>query len=345
MNVGRVGLLVGAGSIGKRHAKSLIRRYPEVVIVDPSAIVGEWVRAELRENDLYFKTLDEALESIGGRAESVTAVIANLGPDHFETFTKLADFGIRRIFCEKPMAHSIQFARDMATRASAEGISLAVGLQRRYEGIAKQIKQHAEQFLGGAPVAIVGHGGAQCLITTGMHWIDFAHEVFETAPIRAVAVAHPKKFNPRGQHLEMWGGSASWEFSEDRYLSLTYSNASSVEGGLSVYCPTGRFDFMSDGSVRMFRRNTDEILADPRLTRVGEARVDESFSLQPPSDTPISLALEELDSESELTYSCMDAATSLEAAIGALIAAEDKRTVELPVSPADKYYSRKWNIS
>lgn len=341
----KIGLLVGAGSIGKRHARTLIRRYAQVIVVDPSVAVGEWVQSELRENDLYFKTLDEALEFMTGRGKSVTAVIANLGPDHFETFTKLADFGIQRIFCEKPMAHSIQYAWDMVTRASLEEIILTVGLQRRYEGIAKQVKQSAVEFLGGAPVAIIGHGGAQCLITTGMHWIDFAIEVFEVAPTRVVALAHSKKFNPRGPHLDMWGGSASWEFPDDRFLSLTYLNSSSVEGGLHVYCPSGRFDFMPDGSVRMFRRNADEILADPRLTRVGDAQIDQSFLLRSPADTPISLALDELDSESELTYSSFDAAVSLEAAIGALIAAEDKRTVEFPISLGDPYYARKWDIS
>jgi predicted dehydrogenase len=344
-DVRTIGLLVGAGSIGKRHAKTLVRRYQQVVVVDPSPAVGKWLRTELREDDLYFTTLGDAFGYIGDRAKSVTAVIANLGPDHFKTFTDLADFGIRRIFCEKPMAHSVRFAKEMVIRASNEGIGLVVGLQRRYEGIAKQVKQNSIEFLGGAPVAIVGHGGAQCLITTGMHWIDFAIEVFEATPISAVAVAHPKKFNPRGPHLDMWGGSASWEFPLDRFLSLTYSNSSSVDGGVHVYCPSGRFDFMPDGATKMFRRNANEILADPRLTRVGEAQIDESFSLLPPVDTPISLALEELDSGSKLTYSSFDAAISLEAAIGALIASENRRTVDFPISPGDRYYAQEWDIS
>ncbi len=344
-DVRTIGLLIGAGSIGKRHAKTLVNKYQQVVVVDPSPAVGEWVRIELREDDLHFKTLDDAFGYIGDRAKSVTAVIANLGPDHFKTFTALADLGIRRIFCEKPMAHSVLFAKEMVTRASNEGIRLVVGLQRRYQGIAKQLKQNSVEFLGGAPVAIVGHGGAQCLITTGMHWIDFAIEVFEVAPISAVAVAHPKKFNPRGTHLDMWGGSASWEFPLERFLSLTYSNSSSVDGEVHVYCPSGRFDIMPDGAVRMFRRNADEILADPRLTRVGEAQIDESFSLLSPAVTPISLALEELDSGENLTYSTLDAAISLEAAIGALIAAEDRRTVQFPIASEDRYYSHEWNIS
>lgn len=344
-DVRTIGLLVGAGSIGKRHAKTLVNRYQQVVVVDPSPAVGEWVRIELREDDLHFKNLSDAFGYVGDRANSVTAVIANLGPDHFQTFTALADFGIRRIFCEKPMAHSVRFAKDMVNRASSDKIRLVVGVNRRYEGIAKQLKQSSVEFLGGAPVAIIGHGGAKCLITTGMHWIDFAIEVFEVAPVSAVAVAHPKKFNPRGANLDMWGGSASWEFPLDRFLSLTYSNSSSVDGGVHVYCPSGRFDFMPDGKVKMFRRNADEILADPRLTRVGEARIDESFSLLTSVATPISLALEELDSGENLTYSTLDAAISLEAAIGALIAAEDRRTVQFPIAFDDHFYAYEWNIS
>ncbi|MEO8364392.1 MAG: hypothetical protein ABI570_08440, partial [Ilumatobacteraceae bacterium] len=90
-----IGLLVGAGSIGKRHARTLVRRYRHVVVVDPSPMVGEWVRTELRGDDLHFETLSDALNFIEDRAELTTAVISNLGPDHFATFSDLADFGIR----------------------------------------------------------------------------------------------------------------------------------------------------------------------------------------------------------------------------------------------------------
>lgn len=345
IEVGSIGLLVGAGSIGKRHAKTLVRRYQRVVVVDPSLKVGEWVRAELRADDQHFQALGDALKHLDGRGDSITAVISNLGPDHFATFTELADFGIRRIFCEKPMAHSIRCAREMVIRASGEGIGLVVGLQRRYEGLASQVKKNSIEFLGGAPVAIVGHGGAQCLITTGMHWIDFAVEVFEVGPTSAVAVAHPKKFNPRGPHLDMWGGSASWEFPSDRFLSLTYSNLSSVDGLLHIYCPTGRLDLMPDGTANMFRRNPKEVLADPRMTRVGEVQIDESFSLMRLIETPISLALDELDSQGRLSYTSSDAANSLEAAIGALIAAESGRMVKFPILSDDPYYAKEWEIS
>ena len=340
-----IGLLVGAGSIGKRHAKKLIEQYELVIVVDPEPLLMNWVRTELRSQDMYFPELSAALVYIGSNSNKTTAVISNLGPDHFSTFNQLADSGIRRILCEKPMAVSVKQIDDMVARIESEKISFTVGLQRRYSDLCSLLRSIGEEYLGGKPVAVVGHGGAQCLITTGMHWIDLCIDLFEDNPEAVSAIAQPKKINPRSPLLEMWSGTAAWAFPNDRYLTLTYSNSSSVEGELVIYCPTGRLEIDPNGVITMHQRKSSEVLADNRVTRVGEAFPSGVIEIKPQVIHPIIQILDELDRGVELTYATSAAAVSANAALGLLISATTKQEVRLPVSNSNEFYGLEWSVT
>ena len=340
----RIGLLVGAGSMGKRHAKILAQKYPRVIVVDQNPELAAWVKQELRDGDTFFPNIESALLEIGTKCSQVTAIIATLGPDHFITFNRLVDAGVKRILCEKPLTNSIANARQMADRSVRDNIRFTVGLQRRRSGLVPQLLEAAEKHLGGLPVAIVGHGGAQCLMTTGMHWIDLAIDVFGEAPTSVTAIAEPDMINPRGKDLEMWAGVAGWSFSRGRYLSLTYSNLSSVEGTLHMYCPTGRLDVAPSGDWQMYRRDAEQIKNDPRITRVGEATFQPRFVVANPTIHPTLIALNELDSDCELSYTSQDALVSLDAAIGALISAQTNKAFSFPITDSD-LVAKEWAVS
>ena len=81
-NPGLIGLLVGAGSVGKHHARVMSRRYQQLIVVDPSSTVEAWMKENLKSGDVYYNNLDSAISAIGDHAGNVTAVIANLAPDH-----------------------------------------------------------------------------------------------------------------------------------------------------------------------------------------------------------------------------------------------------------------------
>jgi predicted dehydrogenase len=340
----RIGLLIGAGSMGKRHAKILIQKYPVVVVVDRDPSLAAWVKQELREQDTFFSDLPSALLAIGTKCSQVTAIIATLGPDHFPSFNQLVDAGVKRILCEKPLSNSIAHAREMVERSVRDNVRFTVGLQRRRSGLVPQLLSAAEEHLGGRPVAIVGHGGAQCLMTTGMHWIDLAIDVFGEAPTSVTAIAQPDMINPRSKDLEMWAGVAGWSFSQGRYMSLTYSNLSSVEGTLHMYCPTGRLDVAPSGEWQMYRRDSKQIQNDPRMTRVGEAFISNDFAVIDPPVHPTLVALGELDADNQLLYSAQDALVSLDAAIGVLISAQTNKAVSFPITESD-LVAKEWAIS
>lgn len=337
------GLLVGAGSIGKRHAKVMADRYSILHVVDPSEQSRAWASETFGSQAVTHGNLDGALRQIG--SADVTAVVATLGPLHRENVSRLIDHGVRRIYCEKPFASSIEDGHHLAELAEHTSTRVIVGLQRRYSTLVDQILQFSRHHLGGEPVSIVGHGGAQCLITTGMHWVDLAVDLFRGFPTAVSGLGSADRMNPRGTDLDVWQGTAVWQFSSGRLLTLTYSNHTSVDGLLSIYCPRGRVDICPDGVIRAFRRDDAEVERDPRITRTGEAVVVDAQVFAPPSVHPVARALDELESDGPLTYSTRDAARSLECALAALVAFESRRTVPLPLEKSSEYYSRQWAVT
>lgn len=337
------GLLVGAGSIGKRHGRLLSERYGRVVVVDPDPRTHEWVVGNLGGHVQIVSTLDEGLAAIG--SQKSIAVIATIGPLHHAQVARVVDHGIRHVYCEKPLATSIADGYSLAELAASSETRLTVGIQRRFNGLARRIREFAVANLGGEPVAMIGHGGAHCLVTTGMHWVDLAADIYNEFPTLVSGTGSSDKINPRGADLDFWQGTAMWTFSHGRMLTLSYSNQTSVDGYLHVYCPQGRIDIGPDGSVRGYSRDQREVNQDPRVTRTGEATEVDDPVFVPPAVHPVLCALEELESTSPLSYSAHDAARSLESTLAALIAIETECTTRLPVESSDPYYRKVWAVT
>ncbi len=340
-----IGLLVGAGSVGKHHARVMSQRYHQLIVVDPDRAVELWMKENLKPGDIYCDNLDVAISVIGDRAKNVTAVIANLAPDHFLTFTRLADNGIRRVVCEKPMSDSIAHAIQMTNRAKAEGIRLTVGFPRRFTLAASHVNVAANENLNGPPSAIAVHGGAKCLVTFGAHTVDFAIELFGSDPLRVVAVGNAASINPRGSTLGYWGGAASWEFPNNRYLTMMFTNESSVQSSATIYSPTGVFEMAVNGKITMFKRNADELEKDARVTRVGQVDKDGVEIVGALEASTIALMLDEIESQDELSYSGAQLVKSMEAMFGALIAIESKSVVEFPLSRKHDLFEKMWNVT
>ena len=340
-----IGLLVGAGSVGKHHARVMSRRYHQLIVVDPSSTVEAWMKENLKPGDVYYNNLDSAVSAIGDRAENVTAVIANLAPDHCSTFHRLADCGIRKIVCEKPMSDSIALATQMSDRAKSDGIHLTVGFPRRFTLAASHVNAAASENLNGPPSAIAVHGGAKCLVTFGAHTVDFAIELFGSEPLRVAAVGNAASINPRGSALGYWGGAASWEFPNNRYLTMMFTNESSVQSSATIYAPTGIFEMAVNGRITMFKRNADEVERDPRVTRVGDVDKQGVEIVSALEASSIALMLDEVESQNNVTYSGEQLVGSMEAMFGALIAIESKAVVEFPLSKSHALYAKSWNVT
>lgn len=345
-----LGVVVGAGSIGRRHALALARRCERMIVVDPSDDARRWVEAHAGVPVTTAATLDPALEGVASEASKAIAVIANWGPDHAETFHALVDAGFTRLLCEKPLAHSPWAAWQIARRAEREGLRLTFGMYLHYAGLHSFLRNELAERAGGEAVMLSVHGGAQCLVTNGIHFLDLACGVFGEEPQAVWAETTDGRINPRSPDLGFWAGTAVWSFSNARSAAITLSNQSSVSSAMHVYGPTGRVDLASvsglDRPISVGSRDPREISRDPRVTRVGDLTtvttytrgfIDQSDSTERQFD--------ELEGTTQLSYPPSRAAAVLEALLAALASSDEGRRIALPLSPEDPVFEREWAAS
>jgi predicted dehydrogenase len=341
----RQGLLVGVGSVGKHHAKVMAERYERLLLVDPSPEVKDWLKGQIHSEHEVFTSLSEAIDALSPNAISTTAVISHLAPDHFDAFTKISDAGVRHIVCEKPISDSLATSMAMVNRAEQQSIRFSVAFQRRFLQSAKVINSVSQSELGGPPSSIVVHGGAKCLVTFGAHFVDLALDVFGSPPLRVAGFGSSQPINPRRKDLGYWEGSLTWEFSGNRYLTISFTNQSSVQALGVLYAPHGTMNLYPDGKVTMVKRNLEEIAKDPRVTRVGVCEDSPVQVIPGSAPSELSVILDEIEGDSDISYSLKHIMESLEASIGGLIAAETKQVVEFPVSQNHPLFGKLWNVT
>lgn len=339
------GLLVGAGSVGKRHAKVMASRYEKLFIVDPSPEARGWCNSTFGTKCVTFETLDDATPSLVDCSHSSTAVIANWGTLHHATFKAIAELGITRVFVEKPLAHSLAAIEEMCHIASMRNMSVGVGHQRRYCGIMEHIRDQAMAVCGGDAVQIIVHGGAKCLVTQGMHWIDFAHGLFGDNPVAVHSRMTLQEINPRSPKLGHWEGFIHLVFPGERFLTISYSAKSSVEESVTVYGPVGVANISSELGVDTHVRNLAEVDADPRVTRVGSVSTEPTQLWQISDPTTLQIQLDEIDRGHSPKFGIGEASRSASSMLSALIASSRGGWLQLPVMPDDKDWNTEWPVS
>lgn len=342
---GTPGVVIGYGSVGRRHAHLLARGCSPLVVVDSSSRARQAATVDLPGATVVDDL--EALDSILPWS-SVLAVIATWGPSHAPLFHALVDRGARRILCEKPLASSVQMADGMATRADREGIALAVNHYIRYAGLVPALKRFADLYGLGEAVGLFVDGGAACLLTNGIHWIDFAIELFGAAPERVVSTAHGEHINPRAPHLLLVGGTAVWHFSDGREAVIGFSNQSSLALKARVLYRNALVEIDSDLLVSARRRDPEAVRALPAVTRTGH-----------PAELLFEGALPGVkDYEECLLEASRDVleggaticparvgVTAVSACIGALVSSRLRTAVDLPVAPESPEGAENWSIS
>lgn len=341
-----VGLLIGVGSVGRRHAAVMAKRYSHLVVIDLNPEAKEWASRELRSQVTLASSLLEVAEFVSMHSTDVTAVIASWGPHHYPAIKQLVELGVKRMFCEKPLGTSLRELQGIQKLCTDNRVALTAGLHLRYRGITEFINQVSVEHLGGIPSSMMVHGGARCIATNGSHWLDLAIAMFGVAPHSTSAVVSGDKINPRSSSLEYWQGSATWSFSGERRLTISYDNSSSVEETVSIYAPTGLLEIDSDFRVLAFTRNEAEVAADPRMTRVGG--VNREFPVAeftPDFNEVLSVQLDELEGLRPATYG-LDAA--IESAVSLVAAFESSRLkMHLSLPPTQDVINKsvEWNIS
>jgi scyllo-inositol 2-dehydrogenase (NAD+) len=122
--------MVGAGRAGLVHARNLTEHTPDAVVV--AVVDGEPDRAKslakIVGTTSYHTTLDEALEE----ASFDAVVISTPTFTHRDLAVQAAGAG-KHVFCEKPMALTVEECDDMIHAAKRVEVALQIGFMRRFQ--------------------------------------------------------------------------------------------------------------------------------------------------------------------------------------------------------------------
>jgi len=321
------------------------QRYEQLVVVDQSQAALDKARELVQCDMRSFRDLTSAKEAVIGHEHETTAVVSNWGTERARTFETLLRMGIKRMFLEKPIANSISAVFEIAHRSSEDGLLVAVGHQRRYVGVIDHLLSSAMPACGGRPTHVVVHGGAKCMITQGLHWVDFAFGLFGTNAISVDADLSVDTINPRGPSLGYWAGSAVWRFPDDRLLTISYSNDCSVAESVYVYGPTGRAEITDDLDVITCIRDQKQVRRDPRVTRTGLVEPEPAMSWSPDRGPSIGMQLDRIDRGLEPVFGIQDAVLPTNAILASIIASRRGSRQKLPIGADDEFADMEWPIS
>ena len=141
--------LIGAGKVARVHASNLAR-IEGVRLVAVADAVPE--AAESLAGEVGCDALASAGELLA-RAD-VDAVLVTTPPDtHAELIGAAADAG-KQIFCEKPLATSVDDARGAVEAAERAGVLLQIGYNRRFDPGFRSVREEVQEGRVGRPLLL-----------------------------------------------------------------------------------------------------------------------------------------------------------------------------------------------
>jgi len=338
-------LLVGAGSIGKRHLEIISERFHSIVVIDPDIEIYKYL-----SKMPYFDRVEylSKLPQLKNLSRIDLAVISNWGPDHYEVFTKLAESGIKNFIIEKPLTDSFYELNQMKQLMESMKLNVRTNLPILYSDIPEKLLKFEKTYGIGAPRSIIIYGGAKCIATIGIHYVALANYLFKNRPSAVSAVLRSHEINPRNKNLVYLEGGAQWIYPNDQYLSLNFSNTSQLDFKCIIVYSNAEITIHNQNLVLKKISNQDlQTLNKPtRTASASETVLEISINSQEDFMKSInnvfdSLAKTEPSIESELGFA---ATYDL---LSALASSELQRVIKLPLEndSLEFLYQKKWRIS
>jgi predicted dehydrogenase len=262
-------VLVGHGSVGIKHLKNLKAISNKINIIDPIS------------NSATFRSLDNFAKEFS-KIKNVPdmqriAVIANWGPDHLTATSKLFSLGFNRILIEKPMATNLAQI-DEYENMIAQGLNAWCNYHLRFSIIMNTLHSFQNNNSLGSPKSISVVGGAKCLSTTGIHWIDLAVKLFNEIPLKIYGNVMNAKINPRNNQLSFLDGINFFRFSDNRTLTLNFNNYSQADATITILWEHF-FAKIHSGKIQIFGANLENhnLLPITRTVNFDKLLIDERF--------------------------------------------------------------------
>jgi len=340
-------LICGLGSIGKVHLEKIIEYSESVHVVDPNQDTLKY----LRSNPKYAKVKwTQELRHLNTPLRNYIVVVSNWGPDHLKVIETTMTMGATRFVVEKPLVSSLEALVRLRELSSSERIRFVTNLPFSNSALSNIIISAANKFDLGEIVSIVVQGGAKCLVTNGIHYVGLAIKLFKNSPENVSAQLTNSSINPRNKNFLFLGGSATWNFPDNKQLTISFTNESHVQLSTTIYLKFGKIIIdESLGKVLAISSN-DRIKLD-KPSKTFYAR-EEVFSFNPYDankqlDGMIEIYRKISGPDEGIWQDYEHGLISTEAMFGMLISQDKKRQISLPLSSnyTTEYMHHEWNIS
>lgn len=238
--------LVGLGSIGMTHLKHISKSFEHIIIVDKNKEAILKVGESFKQNKIDFFT---EITSLREYKKLNHAVISNWGPDHFETFNYLQSIGIKNYIIEKPITDSVKELYRLKECRNRNNLRIFINFQWSHSALVKNLENTTKRLKLGRLVGINISGGAKCIATNGIHYLDLANYLFSDSPIEVFSNLYNSEINPRNSKFLFLGGIATWKYSYNRYLNISFSNESRLSPTMEMVYEFGNGTIQGDSLV------------------------------------------------------------------------------------------------
>lgn len=230
-------ILIGYGSVGKKHLENLEMNGYSVDICE----VNLKLISKLKKQDYFVKNKLNKFK----KNTYELAVIASWGPDHFQHFKDLTELKVKKIIIEKPLCASEVQIKSILKISQKKKIKFVVHHKRKYNDIQKNIIKIFNLYKD-VPYSAFVHGGSTCSITTGIHFLSLVCEIFDEIPYSVYSDIINDKINPRHEKLGYWSGTSIYYFKKKKFFTISNTNQSPIKNTLSIYGKKIRVDLIGN---------------------------------------------------------------------------------------------------
>ena len=270
-------ILVGYGSIGKRHFELLSIYSDRIAIIDP---IINTLNLDSTKHTIYANLADflelEYYKNKNFGADTLV-VLANWGPDHFEYYKKFKNLGFKKFLIEKPIVSKLKDLINI--KYDLENLNTMVwsNFHLRFDtGIGRLIRYVTENNFGRLELFSI-IGGAKCLSTTGIHWLDLFCYLNDSPVKEAFIDAVNDLTNPRSDELVYLSGELYLRCENSSKFVACFTNNSYSDATVQILWANHKCE-ISGRKIKVYENQCDSKLPKNRTNEFNKIIFEDSIT-------------------------------------------------------------------
>jgi len=338
-------ILIGVGSIGKRHLDVLKKmKKPTICIDKNNEISKKYSSTEYPHISGFYKNINQAKVKDLLEKKDYTVIISTLGPTHFLLLEQLSAFGFKNFIIEKPIVTSISDSYKFKNLVKRKKLTIRVHLAYRYfHSVKSEVDKIKKKHQLGSIKKIICYSGALDLSTAGSHLVDLAVECFGCNPDGVISNLYSDKINPRSKDLVFFEGTSIWRFKNNLEFVLTMSNSSRLSETIIIVFENAKLIINWNNSFTLF--GIDGKISNKISRHQGAGKEIERGELFSNEYIPCYQIIKDAVMNKKNRSDHKIAFNNIQCILGSIISNSLKKDIKLPVSPNNILANKKFRIS